>query len=111
MTIKDLPLEKKVLLIDRLILCLDYWKQNLWDFESGAIESHEYQWDIYWYEAHGIREALTILYGRSPSLDKFMTHFTAITDDMDEDYDPEELCDILRDAFGITEEEYQLSED
>lgn len=111
MTIKDLPLEKKVLLIDKFVSCLDCWRQNLDDFESGAIESHEYQRDIYWYEAHGIREALTVLYGRSSGLDKFMTHFTAITDDMDESYDLEELCDILRDAFGITEEEYQLSED
>lgn len=111
MTIKDLPIEKKVPLINKLILCIDCWRQNLEDFESGAIESHEYQRDIYWYKAHGIRDTLTILYGRSPSLDKFMAYFTAITDDMDEDYDPEELCDFLRDAFGITEEEYQLSED
>lgn len=111
MTIKDLPLEKKVTLINRLILCVDYWRSNLDAYRSGAFKKSEYQNAIYMYEAHGVREALTILYGRSLKLDEFMKQFTVLVDTADGRYNIEELCNLLRDAFGITEEEYQLSED
>ena len=109
MTLHDLPFEQRIQFIRAMLDAVKQWRSEADSFLNGAKESWEYQPDIHWYEAYGMKQSLVILYGEEAcsGLSLFLSNFTAVIDNPD-DYEVDEdlLLQNLLDAFGIAEEEY-----
>ena len=108
MTIKDFPLEQRIKFIKALLDAACGCKHDFESLESGAIDEWEYQPDIHWYEAYGIKHALAIQCGEEAC--KKLSMFLGCFDDLTKDpecYSDDELLEMLLDAFNVTEDDYE----
>jgi hypothetical protein len=106
MTIKELSLPQKVEFIRSMMGAVRQFREETDSYLNGARESWEYQPDIHWYEAYGIKQALVILCGENDcvKLSSFLTCFNELTNDI-EAYSDDDLLQILLDAFDVDEME------
>ena len=100
MTVDKLPLKKKFEFICAMMQCVNEWRRN-----------HGHCDDEWYNEAHGMKEALALLYGGDKVHMRFCDFFVEFGKMVDRGnprlYDNDDLRDYLICAFGIPKDEFQ----
>lgn len=115
MTVQELPLETKFKFICAMMQCVNEWRRNYGDgdddYDGDVSVEQNFNDETPYNEAHGMKEALAMLYDGEAVHDRFC-HFFAEFSNMMYHGDPS-YCDndVLRyylvRAFGISEEEFK----